>query len=108
MHRSTDFWSNPTEFDPDRFIDPETNASPAWQPFEKGPRGCIGQQLSLLEGRTVAVLVLRYFDFEAVFAKDAPSIPGWGGQVYQELRTTASPKSGMPMKASFRSGDEDN
>ena len=82
----------------DRFLDPERHDNAAWQPFEKGPRNCIGQQLAFLETKVVAVLTLRYYDTEAVFKKHGLSIPGYGGRAYQELQLTAKPKDGIPMR----------
>jgi cytochrome P450 len=113
MGRSENYWSNPHEFIPDRFLKPEDGGSSdqdafvgegykpanvaAWQPFEKGPRNCIGQQLSLLEAKVISVLTVRWFDFEAKYAKDAPGIAAWGGKAYQVMRAGASPKDGIPM-----------
>jgi len=68
-------------------------------PFEKGKRDCVGQQMATLEVRVMAVLTVRYFDFEAVFADHGLSVPGWGGRAYQELNMSAKPKDGIPMRA---------
>ncbi|KAH7420149.1 cytochrome P450 [Cadophora sp. MPI-SDFR-AT-0126] len=103
MHRDPAVWDRPAEFDPDRFLSPETHSVEAWMPFEKGPRNCIGQQMATLEVRVMAVLTVRYFDFEAVFAQDGWSVPGWGGKAYQELNMSAKPKDGIPMRAHLRS-----
>jgi cytochrome P450 len=102
MHRAPEFFTNPLEFDPDRWLGSGVDKSGAWQPFEKGPRNCIGQQLALLEVKLIAVLTLREFDFEAKFKENAPSIPGWGGKAYQELKLTAKPKDGIPMRVKLR------
>ncbi|CZT41156.1 uncharacterized protein RSE6_00867 [Rhynchosporium secalis] len=98
-HRDPAIWTNPTEFDPDRFLSPDTHSLDAWQPFEKGPRNCIGQQMATLEVRVMAVIIVRYLDFEAKFKDHGLSVPGWGGQAYQELNMSAKPKDGIPMKA---------
>jgi cytochrome P450 len=98
IQRSSNWWANPQEFDPDRFLSPETHSIAAWQAFEKGPRNCIGQQLAMLEAKVVLVVIARYFDFEASLKIDGPSVEGWGGRAYQELKTTASPKDGLPMR----------
>jgi len=102
MHRNPDNWNNPNEFDPDRFLNAENNSSPAWQPFEKGPRNCIGQQLALLEAKVIAVLMVRWFDFEAKFKDHGLKVEEWGGRAYQELKLSAKPKDGIPMVAKLR------
>jgi len=99
MHRDPTIWDKPAEFDPDRFLSPETHSMEAWMPFEKGKRDCVGQQMATLEVRVMAVLTVRYFDFEAVFADHGLSVPGWGGRAYQELNMSAKPKDGIPMRA---------
>ncbi|KAL2824201.1 cytochrome P450 [Aspergillus pseudoustus] len=38
----------------------------AWRPFERGPRGCIGQDLALLEARLVLAMAVRRYDFVKV------------------------------------------
>lgn len=99
LHRDAAIWGeNSAEFDPDRFLDADRHDNAAWQPFEKGPRNCIGQQLALVETKVIAVLVLRFFDFEAAFKGHGLSVPGYGGRAYQELKLTAKPKDGIPMR----------
>lgn len=102
FQHSPRFFNNPLAFDPDRFMDAETNASPAWQPFLRGKRDCIGQQMALLEGRILAVVTLRWFDFENAYEDTAESLSGWGGKAYQVIKMTASPKDGMPMRVKLR------
>ncbi|KAF8848019.1 cytochrome P450 [Acephala macrosclerotiorum] len=107
MHRNPSLWPpSPSfpldEFHPDRFLDSETNSSAAWQPFEKGPRNCIGQQLALLEVKVIAVLMVRWFDFEAKLKDHGLKVEGWGGRAYQELKLSAKPKDGIPMVAKLR------
>jgi cytochrome P450 len=98
LHRDPNLWTNPNEFDPDRWLQPDPDPHKAWMPFEKGPRNCIGQQLALLEAKVIAALTLRYFDFETVFKPHGLSIPHFGGRAYQELKLSAKPKDGIPMK----------
>jgi cytochrome P450 len=96
------------EFDPDRFLVPLDRAqNDAYMPFSKGPLNCIGRQLALTEAQVVMVLTLRFFDFEPVYGEDAPTIPGWGGKAYQELKLGAKAKDGIPMRVRLReSGGE--
>ncbi|KAK3717209.1 hypothetical protein LTR37_005918 [Vermiconidia calcicola] len=118
QHRSPEIWGDSAEtFDPSRFL-PENAAKlreNAWRPFEKGPRNCIGQDLSLIEARVILALVVRRFAFRAAFdsldelkndgsfyAKDE----GWrkgkqdidGEQAYPILLGAAKPREGMPVR----------
>ncbi|HEY1351978.1 MAG TPA: cytochrome P450 [Ktedonobacteraceae bacterium] len=55
VHRHPDFWENPEEFNPERFL-PEAVAkrhSYAYIPFSNGPRVCIGNTFSLVETQLV-------------------------------------------------------
>lgn len=97
MHREEALWENPTEFKPDRWSALREGAVEAWQPFSRGPQRCIGSELSMVEARVVAVMTLRWYDFQTVFSGDGPSIPGFGERAYQELKLTAKPKDGIPM-----------
>jgi cytochrome P450 len=97
MHRDETIWQNPNEFDPDRFLTPGEVDKDAFQPFAKGPRNCIGQQLALIEAKVITVLTLRFFDFQPAFRDDSESIPNWGGKAHQIVRLTAKPKDGLPM-----------
>ncbi|KAL4789310.1 cytochrome P450 [Aspergillus venezuelensis] len=41
-------------------------AAGAWRPFERGPRGCIGQELAMLEARLVLAMAVRRYKFVIV------------------------------------------
>jgi cytochrome P450 len=39
-HQQSQYFSNPNEFNPERFRDPSSVESKNWQPFITGPRAC--------------------------------------------------------------------
>lgn len=47
IHRNPKYWENPNRFDPERFLRTEEK-NPAYMPYIKGPRKCIGEHLSNL------------------------------------------------------------
>jgi cytochrome P450 len=63
MHHSEEYWNNPKEFNPDRFL-PENKDSIhpfAFQAFGYGPRNCIGARFETLQSKVMlAKLVLKY------------------------------------------------
>ncbi|MEU6708102.1 cytochrome P450 [Streptomyces wuyuanensis] len=64
-HRDPKFWSDPDDFDPQRFAEP---AQPCrrgtYYPFGVGQRTCLGQQFALQELRTLLALLLRHYHLE--------------------------------------------
>jgi cytochrome P450 len=62
-HRHPAFWTDPEDFDPDRFEPARAAARPrgSYFPFGLGPRYCIGQQLALTEMLvTLAIVAARW------------------------------------------------
>jgi cytochrome P450 len=65
-HRHPGIWSNPDQFDPDRFR-PEAVAARskcAYFPFLSGPHQCIGNEFALLEMRLIVAMMLQAFELE--------------------------------------------
>ncbi|KAM0280066.1 hypothetical protein ACHAQH_004262 [Verticillium albo-atrum] len=77
-NHSTDNWSEPWSFRPERFLDSEElaaakgNKFEALQPFSVGPRNCIGRNLAYAEMRLILARVLFDFDIEL-----GPQSVGW-------------------------------
>lgn len=56
LHRDPQFWDQPEQFRPERFLDPAAE-HPAYLPFGDGPRVCIGKGLAMMEGLAVLTLI---------------------------------------------------
>ncbi|KAK6428622.1 hypothetical protein LTR95_015232 [Oleoguttula sp. CCFEE 5521] len=116
LHRSP-LWNDPHVFRPSRFLDSSTNTS-AYVPFSKGPRNCIGQELAMLEAKTILAMTVRSWEFEAGFGElaklkgDGSGYPSdmkgvqemWGDEAYQIQLGTAKPREGMPCRLRRRKG----
>ncbi|EON66227.1 hypothetical protein W97_05620 [Coniosporium apollinis CBS 100218] len=125
MHRSPDLWGPDAQaFKPERFLLENAASVPkdAWRPFEKGPRNCIGQELALLEARIILVMTVRRFDVRAAYEtlgggkevkRETPEglrkwveeglvYDVWADEAYQQLRATAKPAEGMPVRVMNR------
>lgn len=63
-----EFWGQDClEYKPERFLDGSSSKVPAgaYTPFLMGPRVCLGQQMALLEGKTMlAMMLLAGFSFK--------------------------------------------
>lgn len=124
MGRSKQIWGEDVdEFHPQRFLPANIASVPAdaWRPFEKGSRNCIGQELTLIELKTVLALTLREFDVETAFdelsslsndgtfwTKDEGYRRGpqevFDDPMYQVLLASAKPREGMPARVKRRKG----
>lgn len=70
LHMNPDYWQNPTQFYPERFIEnPELTKEWYFMPFGAGPRNCVGMRLALLEIRLGLLRILQNFDVEYVVSK---------------------------------------
>ncbi|KAJ2991852.1 hypothetical protein NUW58_g2373 [Xylaria curta] len=79
----------------------------AWRPFERGPRGCVGQEFATIEIRVIIVMIARQYEFtkvnlsELALNENGCPIPGDDGQykvksnLYNTRQITARPADGM-------------
>ena len=75
VHHNPRVWTNPELFDPERFLQQDLSLSSAdkhdsddemengWLPFGLGPRLCPARAFSLLEQKTLLVMLLRSFEW---------------------------------------------
>ena len=76
-HRHPDFWTEPTRFDPDRWLPARSEGRHrfAWFPFGGGPRVCIGQGFALTELRIVLGSILARWSVDIpIMPRPTPSI----------------------------------
>ena len=61
MHRDSDLWERPLQFDPDRFSPARSKARDRWQfiPFGAGNRTCIGDHFAMLEATLALATIVR-------------------------------------------------
>ncbi|CAN8239945.1 unnamed protein product [Cochlearia groenlandica] len=63
MHHDTETWGEDAEeFNPRRFED-QRKESALLVPFGLGPRTCVGQNLAIIEAKTVLATILRHYSF---------------------------------------------
>ena len=88
VHYDSEYWPNPEEFNPDRFIDSETKTFKANErliPFSIGKRYCLGQSLAEKEYFLFFAGLLQKFQFQAV--KPLPKYGRESGTIQGTLRT---------------------
>lgn len=87
LHRHQDFWTDPNQFRPERWLDGERPRSRyAYMPFGAGPRTCVGLHFASVEGPLLLALIGRRYDLH--LAQD---------HVEPYLMVTLRPKGGIRM-----------
>lgn len=68
LHRHPDFWENPEQYDPDRFLPERANGRHnfAFIPFGRGPRQCLGQYFAIMESLIIVAGVVQRFRMRIV------------------------------------------
>ena len=91
-------WSDPLQFDPDRFVDLDDDqralADMAWVPFGRGARNCIGFALAQMELTLIVARLAQRLDLDPVSSE----IPSPVGMVVNR------PTGGAPMRVNRRDG----
>jgi len=63
LHTHPDYWDEPHQFKPERFVkNPELAKQWFFAPFGGGPRNCIGMRLALFEVRLGVLRIMQNFD----------------------------------------------
>ncbi|MDH5640348.1 MAG: cytochrome P450 [Nitrospira sp.] len=87
LHRHPNFWSDPEQFMPERWMDGERPAARcAYLPFGAGPRACVGTHFAGIEGPLLLALIGRHYDLHLAQETVEP-----------ELMVTLRPKGGIRM-----------
>lgn len=108
---SSVYGDSANHFVPERWLGDASSKFPAgaWRPFERGPRGCIGQEFAMIEIRIIIAMVARRFDFSkvglgelAIDEKGQPILGDNGvyearSQIYNTRQVNAKPVDGMKM-----------
>jgi cytochrome P450 len=65
IHRHPDYWDDPDQFRPERFLPGRASERPkfAYFSFGGGPRACIGNTFALIEGALVLAGLTQHFHF---------------------------------------------
>jgi len=92
IHHHPDFWQQPEQFDPERFLNGE-NRRFSFMPFGTGERVCVGNHFALMESQLLLSMIIRHFDLQLLNTDEAEI----------EMAVTLKPKGGVPVKLSARS-----
>ena len=85
LHPHADFWPQPEQFDPERFLMP-ANRRFSFMPFGTGERICIGNHFALLESQLLLSMIVRHYDLQLLDTDE----------VEIEMAVTLRPKGGIP------------
>ncbi|WAK00761.1 cytochrome P450 [Methylobacter sp. YRD-M1] len=91
IHHHPDFWQQPEQFDPERFLTAEKRKF-AYIPFGTGERVCIGNHFALLESQLLLSMIVQHYDVELLNTDE----------VEIEMAVTVRPKGGIPVRLKRR------
>nr|XP_015836253.1 PREDICTED: cytochrome P450 4C1 [Tribolium castaneum] len=76
IHKKPEYWKNPNEFDPDRFLPENSSKRPrcAFIPFSSGPRNCIGFKYGMMSVKVLLAVILRKYTVVATEYKKVEDI----------------------------------
>ncbi|GAB4544883.1 MAG: cytochrome P450 [Anaerolineae bacterium] len=88
-HRMAEYWPNPTQFAPDRFLEKPVPYS--FLPFGGGKRNCIGSTFAEIEAKVILARVLQQIQLELVQP-----------HVHMHMAVTLEPRPGVLMRVQRR------
>ncbi len=103
IHRHDDYWPEPHQFRPERFLDSTaTNQEilcrkEAWLPYGLGPRKCPGAAFAQQEALLVLAELIKHFQ---LFPGDESPVPEWTGRL--TLRSAAGVALRLVPRSSVR------
>lgn len=77
-HRSSDFWENPDDFRPERFLPEERKriVQGSFYPFGLGPRSCIGSLFAGMEAKIILATLVKNFEWSLEKSEEQKSEAG--------------------------------
>src|SRR5439155_1553340 len=77
-HRHPEFWDQPDQFDPDRFLSERAAGRPqhAYLPFGSGQRQCIGKDFAMMEALVILAMVTQRYHLDLVSGHPVEPKPG--------------------------------
>lgn len=87
VHRNSSIWSEPNDFQPDRFLSENRVTPGSYIPFGLGNRMCIGRDFAMFEGVIALAMLSQRFKFEPT-NKEVIPLPS----------VTVRPKQGLKLK----------
>jgi cytochrome P450 len=90
LHHHADFWQQPEQFNPDRFLLPQKRYS--FIPFGTGERICIGSHFALMESQLLLCMIVQHCDLQLLDPNE----------VEIEMAVTLRPKGGIPVRINWR------
>jgi cytochrome P450 len=91
LHHHADFWPQPDQFDPERFLVPE-NRRFSFMPFGTGERICIANHFALMEAQLLLSMIVQHCDLQLLDTDE----------VEIELAVALRPKGGIPVRITWR------
>ena len=91
IHHHPDFWPQPEQFDPERFLTRENRAF-SFMPFGKGERICICSHFALVESQLLLCMIVQHCDLQLL----------GNDEVNVEMAVTLRPKGGIPVRIKWR------